>query len=134
MGHPDRAKSPPGWSDQHGVNSAIPFLFLDQPNTIDPITAALKEIPDLEAVRHGPQGFACYGSPSEPSRASMDTGPLLSTMGVTEVVIHWNTFRAIIPTRDAQTHEERWKAESSFCARTELFLESYLGRQTMPSV
>ena len=39
----------------------------------------------------------------------MDTGPLLSTMGVTEVVIHWNTFRAIIPTRDAQTHEERWK-------------------------
>lgn len=28
MGQPDRAKPPPGWSDQHGVNSAIPFPFL----------------------------------------------------------------------------------------------------------
>lgn len=31
MGHPDRAKPPPGWSDQRGVELAITSLFLEAP-------------------------------------------------------------------------------------------------------
>lgn len=60
-GHPDRAKPPPGWSDQCGAELAIPFLFLEAPRG-----------PGLpEVLRHPHPSADSCGACRRPGRCTM---------------------------------------------------------------